>query len=206
MIPPLPVSEHQPQEIRKEVKTKVERLIATKIGGTNGVATLIWGGSRYYDISTVNGDMMCKFSKCYEFADVKLADFLRTSVAPSLRWCRSTCAPRLLNKLLPVTLFCGTGNNVIPAATQTNETLAGIAIRDDLLPWAQPLAPPAGQFPERSCARSGIQRQTRWFGVSGVSLFSRSSWYCFNGQQGPYREFWRCWQRRGRVPRQELWC
>ncbi|GKT91544.1 hydantoinase/oxoprolinase [Colletotrichum tofieldiae] len=34
---------HAMQEMEKEMKTKFEKLIATEIGGANGVATLIWG-------------------------------------------------------------------------------------------------------------------------------------------------------------------
>ncbi|KAL0935436.1 hydantoinase [Colletotrichum truncatum] len=102
---------HAMQEMEKEMKTKFERLIATEIGGANGVATLIWGSSRYYDIPTVDGDMMGRAYPQFEM----VSQYIHA---------------KSINELLPVTLCSGTGHNVVIPATQTDETSAGIAIRD----------------------------------------------------------------------------
>ncbi|KAF6818768.1 hydantoinase [Colletotrichum sojae] len=102
---------HAMQEMEKEMKTKFERLIATEIGGANGVATLIWGSSRYYDIPTVDGDMMGRAYPQFEM----VSQYIHA---------------KSVNELLPVTLCSGTGHNVVIPATQTDETSAGIAIRD----------------------------------------------------------------------------
>lgn len=51
---------HAMQAMEKEINVQFHRLVATEIGGANGVGTLVWGSSRYYDIPTVDGDMMGK--------------------------------------------------------------------------------------------------------------------------------------------------
>ncbi|TQN63946.1 putative D-/L-hydantoinase subunit A, partial [Colletotrichum shisoi] len=102
---------HAMQEMEKETKTRFEKLIATEIGGANGVATLIWGSSRYYDIPTVDGDMMGRAYPQFEM----VSQYIHA---------------KSINELLPVTLCSGTGHNVVIPATQTDETSAGIAIRD----------------------------------------------------------------------------
>ncbi|KAF9869954.1 hydantoinase/oxoprolinase [Colletotrichum karsti] len=102
---------HAMQEMEKEMKTKFERLIATEIGGANGVATLIWGSSKYYGIPTVDGDMMGRAYPQFEM----VSQYIHA---------------KSVNELLPVTLCSGTGHNVVIPATQTDETSAGIAIRD----------------------------------------------------------------------------
>ncbi|OHW99935.1 hydantoinase [Colletotrichum incanum] len=102
---------HAMQEMEKEMKTRFEKLIATEIGGANGVATLIWGSSRYYDIPTVDGDMMGRAYPQFEM----VSQYIHA---------------KSINELLPVTLCSGTGHNVVIPATQTDETSAGIAIRD----------------------------------------------------------------------------
>ncbi|GJD03043.1 hydantoinase/oxoprolinase [Colletotrichum higginsianum] len=102
---------HAMQEMEKEMGTRFEKLIATEIGGANGVATLIWGSSRYYDIPTVDGDMMGRAYPQFEM----VSQYIHA---------------KSINELLPVTLCSGTGHNVVIPATQTDETSAGIAIRD----------------------------------------------------------------------------
>lgn len=49
---------HAMQLMSKTLNTDFQKLLATEIGGANGVGTLIWGSSRYYNIPTVDGDLM----------------------------------------------------------------------------------------------------------------------------------------------------
>ncbi|TDZ41423.1 putative D-/L-hydantoinase subunit A [Colletotrichum trifolii] len=102
---------HAMREMERETRTRFERLVATEIGGANGVATLIWGSSRYYDIPTVDGDMMGRAYPQFEM----VSQYIHAES---------------INELLPVTLCSGTGRTVVVPATQTDETSAGIAIRD----------------------------------------------------------------------------
>ncbi|TDZ20560.1 putative D-/L-hydantoinase subunit A [Colletotrichum orbiculare MAFF 240422] len=102
---------HAMREMERQTGTRFERLVATEIGGANGVATLIWGSSRYYDIPTVDGDMMGRAYPQFEM----VSQYIHA---------------KSINELLPVTLCSGTGRTVVVPATQTDETSAGIAIRD----------------------------------------------------------------------------
>ncbi|KAJ0163191.1 Hydantoin utilization protein A [Colletotrichum tanaceti] len=102
---------HAMRAMEEETGTRFEKLVATEIGGANGVATLIWGSSRYYDKPTVDGDMMGRAYPQFEM----VSQYIHA---------------KSINELLPVTLCSGTGHNVVIPATQTDETSAGIAIRD----------------------------------------------------------------------------
>ncbi|KAK1990631.1 hydantoinase/oxoprolinase [Colletotrichum falcatum] len=102
---------HAMREMERETGTRFEKLVATEIGGANGVATLIWGSSRYYGIPTVDGDMMGRAYPQFEM----VSQYIHAES---------------INELLPVTLCSGTGHTVVIPATQTDEASAGVAIRD----------------------------------------------------------------------------
>ncbi|TPX12481.1 uncharacterized protein E0L32_006893 [Thyridium curvatum] len=102
---------HAMKAMEKEMKVKFDGLTATEIGGGNGVATLIWGSSRHYNIPTVDGDFM---GRAY----------------PNFEMVSTYVKAKTINELLPVTLCSGTGDTVIVPANQTDEVSAGRSIRD----------------------------------------------------------------------------
>jgi N-methylhydantoinase A/oxoprolinase/acetone carboxylase beta subunit len=51
---------HAMQAMSGELKVTFTKILATEIGGVNGLGTLVWGSSGYYNIPTVDGDLMGK--------------------------------------------------------------------------------------------------------------------------------------------------
>lgn len=49
--------------------TRFTKLLAIEIGGSNGVGTLLWGSSKYYNIPTVDGDLMGEISSSSPIRD-----------------------------------------------------------------------------------------------------------------------------------------
>jgi len=62
---------HALQTMSKELNVDFDIMLATEIGGGNGLGTLIWGSSRNYGIPTVDGDLMGKSGR-----DTGIVDWL----------------------------------------------------------------------------------------------------------------------------------
>lgn len=54
---------HALAEMTKHTSTKYTSMLATEIGGSNGLQPLEWGSSKYYNIPTVDGDLMGLYSR-----------------------------------------------------------------------------------------------------------------------------------------------
>lgn len=105
---------HAMQEMEKLTDGRFNRLLATEIGGANGVGTLLWGSSKYYDIPTVDGDLMGRAYPNFEM----VSQYVMGSS---------------IDELLPVTLCSGTGYNVVIPRGQPDAVTASAAIRDKLI-------------------------------------------------------------------------
>ncbi|TLS24345.1 hypothetical protein PpBr36_08422 [Pyricularia pennisetigena] len=105
---------HAMQEMEKLTGGRFSKLLATEIGGANGVGTLLWGSSKYYDIPTVDGDLM---GRAY----------------PNFEMVSQYVMGNSVDELLPVTLCSGTGHNVVIPRGQPDAATASAAIRDKLI-------------------------------------------------------------------------
>ncbi|KAI7928942.1 hydantoinase [Pyricularia oryzae] len=105
---------HAMQEMEKLMGGHFSRLLATEIGGANGVGMLLWGSSKYYSIPTVDGDLM---GRAY----------------PNFEMVSQYVMGNSIDELLPVTLCSGTGHNVVIPRGQPDAATASAAIRDKLI-------------------------------------------------------------------------
>ncbi|TLD06539.1 uncharacterized protein PgNI_08578 [Pyricularia grisea] len=105
---------HAMQEMERLTGGRFSKLLATEIGGANGVGTLLWGSSKYYNIPTVDGDLM---GRAY----------------PNFEMVSQYVMGNSIDELLPVTLCSGTGHNVVIPRGQPDVATASAAIRDKLI-------------------------------------------------------------------------
>ncbi|KAL8327684.1 hypothetical protein RB597_003822 [Gaeumannomyces tritici] len=107
---------HAMKEMEKVlgIGARFTKLLAIEIGGSNGVGTLLWGSSKYYNIPTVDGDLMGRAYPNFEMVS-------RYVMGDSV------------NDLFPVTLCSGTGDNVVIPKGQDDAVAAGAAMRDNLV-------------------------------------------------------------------------
>ncbi|OTA90438.1 hypothetical protein M434DRAFT_368801 [Hypoxylon sp. CO27-5] len=98
------------QAMEKETGVKFNHLVATEIGGANGVGTLIWGATRFYDIPIVDSDLM---GRAYPNFEMKSQYIHNPSV----------------NELLPVILCSGSGESITIPPPQPDVSAASLKIR-----------------------------------------------------------------------------
>ena len=101
---------HAMQAMEKEVNAKFTKIVATEIGGANGLGTLIWGAKRHYNIPIVDGDLM---GRAY----------------PNFEMVSKYVHAKSVNELLPVTLCDGMGKTAVIPANQVDQLSAGKEIR-----------------------------------------------------------------------------
>ncbi|PKS06076.1 hypothetical protein jhhlp_007910 [Lomentospora prolificans] len=85
-------------------------MLATEIGGMNGLATLRWAAKRYCNVPVVDGDLM---GRAY----------------PNFEMVSQYVSAETINELLPVAICSGDGRDGIIPAGQTDEISAGKEIR-----------------------------------------------------------------------------
>ncbi|EHY53387.1 hypothetical protein HRR83_003594 [Exophiala dermatitidis] len=102
---------HALKMLSEELHTNFTQLSTAEIGGGNGLQPLVCGSSKYFNLPTVDGDLM---GRAY----------------PGFENCSTYVMSESINALLPVTLCSGTGHNVLIPAGQTDEKAPGIMIRD----------------------------------------------------------------------------
>ncbi|TLD29327.1 hypothetical protein PspLS_03572 [Pyricularia sp. CBS 133598] len=105
---------HAMQEMERLTGARFGKLLATEIGGANGVGTLLWGSSKYHNIPTVDGDLM---GRAY----------------PNFEMVSQYVMGNSIDELLPVTLCSGTGHNVVIPRGQPDAATASTAIRNKLI-------------------------------------------------------------------------
>ncbi|PNH46479.1 hypothetical protein VD0004_g1697 [Verticillium dahliae] len=102
---------HALQRLSKEQgNVEFTHLLATEIGGMNGLGTLLWGSKRYCGIPIVDGDLM---GRAY----------------PNFEMVSQYVNSESVNELLPVAICSGDGQDAIVPAGQADETAAGKEIR-----------------------------------------------------------------------------
>ncbi|KAH7374404.1 hydantoinase [Plectosphaerella cucumerina] len=101
---------HAILRLGEEVGFKATHLLATEIGGMNGLSTLIWGAKRYCGVPVIDGDTM---GRAY----------------PNFEMVSQYVSAETINELLPVAICSGDGRDGIVPAGQDDETAAGIEIR-----------------------------------------------------------------------------
>ncbi|KAM0334518.1 hypothetical protein ACHAQA_001547 [Verticillium albo-atrum] len=102
---------HALQRLSKEQDgVKFTHMLATEIGGTNGLGTLIWGSKRYCGVPVVDGDLMGRAFPNFEM----VSQYVNSES---------------VNELLPVAICSGDGKDAIVPAGQADETAAGKEIR-----------------------------------------------------------------------------
>ncbi|ROT38213.1 hydantoinase [Sodiomyces alkalinus F11] len=102
---------HALQRLREEVGgVEYTHILATEIGGMNGLGTLIWGAQRYCGLSIVDGDLMGR-------------------AFPNFEMVSQYVSAESINELLPVAICSGDGRDAIVLAGQEDETAAGKEIR-----------------------------------------------------------------------------
>lgn len=113
----------------KELNVKFTHFLASEIGGGNGLSSLTAGSSKHYGLATVDGDLMGNYTHMclFEFAE---ANGSQGRAYPAFEMVSRYVHAKSINELLPVTLCSGTGHDVLIPANQTDNTSAGIAIRD----------------------------------------------------------------------------
>ncbi|KAI1380512.1 hydantoinase [Hypoxylon crocopeplum] len=99
------------QAMEKEMGVKFDHILATEIGGANGVGTLIWGSTRFYNMSIVDGDMMGRAYPNFEM----VSQYIHASS---------------VNEMLPVILCSGSGERVTIPAPQPDVATASLEIRN----------------------------------------------------------------------------
>ncbi|XXG95527.1 hypothetical protein Hte_001791 [Hypoxylon texense] len=99
------------QAMERETGVKFNRLVATEIGGANGVGTLVWASTRFYDMPVVDGDMMGRAYPNFEM----VSQYIHASS---------------VNDMLPVILCSGSGEQVTIPAPQPDAAAASLRIRD----------------------------------------------------------------------------
>ncbi|KAI0178720.1 hydantoinase [Hypoxylon sp. FL1284] len=99
------------QAMEKDMDVKFNHLVAIEIGGANGVGTLVWASTRYYDMPVVDGDMMGRAYPNFEM----VSQYVHGSS---------------INELLPVILCSGSGEKVTIPAPQPDVATASLQIRD----------------------------------------------------------------------------
>ncbi|EXJ83122.1 hypothetical protein A1O1_06741 [Capronia coronata CBS 617.96] len=102
---------HAVKMLSEELNTKFTQLMTAEIGGGNGLQPLICGSSKYYNLPTVDGDLMGRAYPGFE----NVSTYVMSDS---------------INALLPVTLCSGTGQRVLVPANQADETAPGRMIRD----------------------------------------------------------------------------
>ncbi|OCT48018.1 hydantoinase [Cladophialophora carrionii] len=95
----------------EHLKVRFTHLLACEIGGGNGLTPLLCGSSRYYNIPTVDGDLMGRAYPAFEM----VSTYVNSGS---------------VNALLPVTLSDGTGQNIVILGDRTDEAAPGKEIRD----------------------------------------------------------------------------
>ncbi|CAG8951986.1 hypothetical protein HYFRA_00000721 [Hymenoscyphus fraxineus] len=100
---------HALSEMSKLTSLEYTTMLATEIGGSNGLQPLEWGSSKYYNIPTVDADFMGR-------------------AWPSFEMCSPYVTAESINDLLPVTLSSGTGVNHVIPANQADQASASMAI------------------------------------------------------------------------------
>ncbi|KAI2627014.1 hydantoinase [Hypomontagnella submonticulosa] len=101
---------HAMQAMEKEMNVKFDHILATEIGGANGVGTIVWGASRFYNIPIVDGDMMGRAYPNFEM----VSQYIHASS---------------VNEMLPVVLASGSGERVTIPAPQPDVATASSLIR-----------------------------------------------------------------------------
>ncbi|KAL9942027.1 hypothetical protein ACHAPW_004386 [Verticillium nonalfalfae] len=102
---------HALQRLSKEQgNVEFTHLLATEIGGMNGLGTLLWGSKRYCGVPIVDGDLMGRANPNFEM----VSQYVNSES---------------VNELLPVAICSGDGQDAIVPAGQADETAAGKEIR-----------------------------------------------------------------------------
>ncbi|KAI5284342.1 hypothetical protein KEM54_001413 [Ascosphaera aggregata] len=102
---------HAMQTMEKEIGHGFDGALAVEVGGANGLIALAYGSSQYYNIPCVDGDLMGRAYPNFE----KVTPYVHSND---------------INKLLPVTLSSGTGENVVVPAGVSGVKEAEATIRD----------------------------------------------------------------------------
>ncbi|KAL2752935.1 hypothetical protein ACRALDRAFT_2055338 [Sodiomyces alcalophilus JCM 7366] len=102
---------HALERLREEVGgVEYTHILATEIGGMNGLGTLIWGAQRYCGLSIVDGDLMGR-------------------AFPNFEMVSQYVSAESVNELLPVAICSGDGRDAIVPAGQVDEAAASKEIR-----------------------------------------------------------------------------
>ncbi|KAI1387601.1 hydantoinase [Hypoxylon trugodes] len=125
------------QAMEKEIGVKFDHLVATEIGGANGVGTLIWGSTRFYNMPIVDGDLM---GRAYPNFEMK-SQYLHVSS---------------VDELLPVILCSGSGETAIIPAPQPDVATASLKIRTACVGMGSAAGAAGRPFDGKSMRQFGI--------------------------------------------------